>query len=125
MQARAQSGFRAARLIVPLVLMGLGLGAPSPVLADPGRPNLGEASQAVYPRAGEEDHAELGNRAESDGGPGEPPRVLAQANPGLPFTGLSAALVLLAGLLAIVSGLALRLAARGSRRPGGSSAPWL
>lgn len=121
METCAQRRFLAAILIATLGSAFLGLAAPA--LADPGRPNLSEASQAVYPRAGEEVLTELGNRPESDGGSREPPRALAQANPGLPFTGLSAALVVLAGLLAIATGLALRLAARDCRGPGGPSAP--
>jgi hypothetical protein len=93
---------RAAIFVGVLVSALLALAAPS--FADPGRPGLTRANQAVYPHAGEGSGV-LG----ASGGGGAAGGLAVPGGEGLPFTGLSAALVLLAGLIALAIGLTLRM----------------
>jgi hypothetical protein len=128
---------RAALAVVVVVSVFLGLAAPS--LADPSRPGLTEATQAVYPHPGQGVEGVLvqspeaggdkggdkgGGRAGAPAGApaGAQAQHVASDESGLPFTGLSAALVLLAGLIALTLGLTLRIATRPSLT-GSSSRP--
>jgi hypothetical protein len=104
--------------VVAAAAMFLGLAATSS--ADPGRPGLKEATQAVYPEEGQGVGGFVGGGGEPGGDagglPGEAAQPVANEGTGLPFTGLSAPLVLLAGLITLAVGLTLRVTASASRR---------
>jgi hypothetical protein len=135
---------RAVLAVVAVVSASLGLAAPS--FADPGRPGLAEATQAVYPEPISEPGQEVfpspppgpegpapgqgveDIQVESPKGGGEagapngiPGEQVAGDVTGLPFTGLSAPLILLAGLMALALGLTLRISMRHSRELTGAS----
>jgi hypothetical protein len=95
----------------------------APSFADPGQPGLGQASQAVYPNSGVGGvTAGGGGGDEGDSGATAGDEAVAAAvsseesGETLPFTGLSAPIMLLAGLITLALGLALRTAVWGSQR---------
>jgi hypothetical protein len=94
---RSGRGLRVA-VFFGVLVAALALAAPS--FADPGRAGLTDASRAVYPNLGG-----AGGVLGAGGGGGGQASLGAG---GLPFTGFSAALVLLAGLIALAVGLTLR-----------------
>lgn len=101
----------------------------APAFADPGAPGLDQPSTAVYERT--EDRTAIGGEpGAGDGdeeGDGLPAGIIASGGGGdgggaaggdeaLPFTGFAAALVLGAGLAALLLGFALRAGLRRPRR---------
>jgi hypothetical protein len=95
---------------VLLVLPGL-------AVANPGSPGLDSAAQGVYASPGLGVGVLGAESPGSDQGIGVegPTSSAADESDGLPFTGLTAVLVLAAGLVFLVAGAALRTVARRSR----------
>jgi hypothetical protein len=108
-------------ILVALLAIAL-LAQVAPAFADPGAPGLDRPSSAVYENS---DERPVLNQRESGGG--QPPVVAGETEGGaeeaasfdesLPFTGLSAALVLSAGLALLLLGLTARTASRRLHRP--------
>jgi hypothetical protein len=115
---------RGGRNWVTLLLCGaLLLSVPATAPADPGSPDLDSAAAAVYPRVGGEDQVspdETGNTQEPSN-TGDVAGIATEtgdSDGGLPFTGLSAVLVLGAAVVLLGGGALMRL---GSRRPDSGS----
>ena len=103
----------AAAVLSCLTLIGATLLLAAPASADPGSPNLPEATNAVYPLpvAGQGFAGDPSNVAgeAATGTPSDPgSATTASTGGGLPFTGMSAAVMLAVGLVALLAGFALR-----------------
>lgn len=107
-----------ARHAVALTLaVGLSLLIAAPAAASPGSPNLPGAENAVYPPpVGDETvsggpvegESQTGTPSDPGSVAGDPATPAASAGSGLPFTGLSAAVMLVVGLLTLTAGLVVR-----------------
>jgi hypothetical protein len=109
--------------LAAVVSLGVVFLIPAVASADPGSPGLDQASSAVYPpgcktaekcpTADEDTNQVLGSGEsgnDDSGDPGTPPSAVVSASEGssLPFTGLSAPVLLVASLLLLGLGLAIR-----------------
>jgi hypothetical protein len=103
----------AAAFFACLALIGGSLVFAAPASAGPGGPNLPGATDAVYPLpvAGQGfagDPSSVAGEA-ATGTPSDPgSATTASTGGGLPFTGMSAAVMLAVGLVALLAGFALR-----------------
>lgn len=106
---------RAAGSAVAFAVVASFLGLAAPSLADPGTPGLSKASNGVYV-SGEAELGvnELGGPDEAGTPPGERSAPGASAG-GLPFTGLAAPAMLVAGLIALALSAGLRALGRPAR----------
>lgn len=108
----------AARPAVAVIVLAGFLALATPTFADPGSPGLTRATEGVYTGTEESfGEAELGvgDEDETESTAQSVPRAARPAvadGTGLPFTGLAAPAMLMAGLIALSIGLAIRRAAR-------------
>lgn len=107
---RRTEGLARLGLVAVVALALASFGSAATALADPGTPGLDAASSAVYPNPVVDQDVLGEGESSSAGSVDEPPSAVADSpsEASLPFTGLSAPVLLAVSLLLLGAGLTLR-----------------